>query len=402
MDGQKPSVLVLSSHEALPVARAVQQELYHHHNVELWTQGFFAPSEVTIESLIKKLSSTDFVVALFAPDDALQPKAGAADLRCPRDNVVFETGLAIGILSRQRVFVLCESDPSLKLPSDLSGFNMLSYRRSSDMSIQATVGSATSSIHNATTTLGPRCKSVDDTNVDAISNQYLRALATSILNSAARGIECLTHNVASRRNESDYLDFLSAEIKDLKQGDLLYAICGGKNWNLGQVHRYLNDNVACAQEDRGVTVCRIYVAKDGIFPPEECDVIECHIAWAEKLPTFEAHALVDDAAVDCLRELHLPAGFGMVLTRHSGCWKSRMHYGLNAQEQEGWEFLDRAVIFHQLAVFEKLKRIARNVGYSEPARQAVRDGISRLRHRDPRLWRFNQPRPDELGLEFSD
>jgi predicted nucleotide-binding protein len=41
--------------------------------------------------------------------------------RTPRDNVIFELGLAIGSISRQRVLMVADRAVKLKIPADLFG-----------------------------------------------------------------------------------------------------------------------------------------------------------------------------------------------------------------------------------------------------------------------------------------
>ena len=49
--------------------------------------------------------------------------------RVPRDNVIFELGLLMGALGRERVFILKPRNVDIRIPSDLLGVTWLDYKR---------------------------------------------------------------------------------------------------------------------------------------------------------------------------------------------------------------------------------------------------------------------------------
>lgn len=135
-------LFVASSTEGLDVAYAVQHNLEHNLEVTVWPQGVFEPSKSSLESLIKALDSFDAAVFVFTPDDIVTMRG--AEHHAVRDNVIFESGLFIGRLGRERCFFLTpHTGQPFQLPSDLIGVNPLTYNATrSDDNLRAATGPA--------------------------------------------------------------------------------------------------------------------------------------------------------------------------------------------------------------------------------------------------------------------
>lgn len=116
---RKPRIFIGSSTESLPIADAVNLNLDRHAEVTIWRNGTFDLSSNTVDSLEKKAKSVDFSLFIFSPDDIAiirnQKKAVV------RDNIIFELGLFIGSLGKERCFILKPRGADLHLPSDLLG-----------------------------------------------------------------------------------------------------------------------------------------------------------------------------------------------------------------------------------------------------------------------------------------
>lgn len=110
--------------------------------VTVWPQDIFRPGLTTIESLQSALLMFDFAVFVMSPDDRLTSRGRAG--QTPRDNVIFELGLFIGRLGRNRVFFIVPRNmPKLHVPSDLLGVTVLSFDPvRSDGNIRAALGPA--------------------------------------------------------------------------------------------------------------------------------------------------------------------------------------------------------------------------------------------------------------------
>jgi hypothetical protein len=150
----KPSLFIGSSSEKLLYVYALQDQLKSAADVKPWNQGFFELNRSYLESLINGLNDSDFGVFVFAPDDILQLRTER--LASIRDNVLFELGLAMGKLGRERVFfILPENQGSLRLPSDLLGIATVTFD-DSGTSIEAALGPAIFKILQAINKCGVR------------------------------------------------------------------------------------------------------------------------------------------------------------------------------------------------------------------------------------------------------
>jgi CRP/FNR family transcriptional regulator, cyclic AMP receptor protein len=119
-------VLIFSSGEAVNVAREVQaafdrDPLF----IEVWPEVFRA-SHYTLEDLERKLDDTDFVIAIAQGDDKVESRN--KEWPAPRDNVIFELGLAMGKLGRHRAILMEPREETVKLPSDLAGVTTVTYK----------------------------------------------------------------------------------------------------------------------------------------------------------------------------------------------------------------------------------------------------------------------------------
>jgi hypothetical protein len=150
----RPAVFIGSSVEGLEIARAMQVLLDRSCEAEIWSQGMFGPGGGTLESLVAAVARFDFAILVVSPDDTAVSRGAARSV--PRDNVVFELGLFMGALGRERTFMVFDRTRPPDLPSDLAGVTPATYEPHSSGNLDAALGAATTLIDRAIARLGLR------------------------------------------------------------------------------------------------------------------------------------------------------------------------------------------------------------------------------------------------------
>lgn len=150
----RPAIFVGSSGEGLGIAQAVQVLLDPHAEVELWTQGVFGLSQGTLESLVLALQRFDFAVLVLTADDLLIKRGVTAP--AARDNVLFELGLFVGGLGRDRTFMIYNRAQRPDLPTDLAGITAATFEPHSSGNAVAALGAACYQIQERVSKLGLR------------------------------------------------------------------------------------------------------------------------------------------------------------------------------------------------------------------------------------------------------
>lgn len=156
----KPNLFVVSSTESLNIAYAVQENLEDDADVTVWNQGVFTPSTYTLEAIIKATQKCNFGVFIFSPDDIVVIRD--QEKKAVRDNVIFELGLFIGRLGKNRCFIIKpREEQDLDLPSDLLGLTLLTFSTTrSDSNIRASLGPACNQIRQVMEELGTNLESM--------------------------------------------------------------------------------------------------------------------------------------------------------------------------------------------------------------------------------------------------
>ena len=141
-------IFIGSSTQMLPYAYAVKRKILDcnqrnasRYNPVVWDElSIFRAGMYTLESLEEVARICTFACLIYGPDDRLKKDASVvierdgAEAIChvpqfvPRDNVIFETGFFMGLLTRNRTFVLKPSfEVQTKVLSDTSDIRGVTY-----------------------------------------------------------------------------------------------------------------------------------------------------------------------------------------------------------------------------------------------------------------------------------
>lgn len=134
----RPLLFIGSSTEALEIAQALELELEGICHVERWDRDVFEPGGYSLDSLRDVAMRVDYAVLIASPDDQVESR-GATSF-APRDNVLLEFGMFVGVLGRTRAFLLATDE--LRLPSDVFGLTRLQYSKPHDGNIRRALNAA--------------------------------------------------------------------------------------------------------------------------------------------------------------------------------------------------------------------------------------------------------------------
>lgn len=197
----RPTMFIGSSVEGLAVAEHVQLLLERDCEAEIWSQGVFGLSQGTLDSLLLAVGRFDFAVLVLTADD-LTVRRGT-EHRTARDNVIFELGLFIGALGRERTYMLYDRTAPPQLPSDLNGITAADYAPHANGNLAAALGPACLRIKKEVLRLGRR---------ESARVEQLGAATVSVEEASARIDEMLRLLARSRKVE---LDIISAQFGGL-------------------------------------------------------------------------------------------------------------------------------------------------------------------------------------------
>lgn len=122
---RKPTVFIGCSMESLTVAEAIQKHLRPVADAKIWHEGVHHPGAVVLEKLIRLLDESDYGLFVFTADDVAKVRDGEHPI--VRDNVLFEHGLFMGRLGRERSLIVMPRGAGPRLPVDLAGITYAEY-----------------------------------------------------------------------------------------------------------------------------------------------------------------------------------------------------------------------------------------------------------------------------------
>lgn len=151
----RPHLFIGSSTEMLSEARAIHAAFEHDDvKVTVWTDGVFRASQNSVTSLLNVAERTDFAALVFGPDDVVISRGDEKTV--PRDNVIFELGLFIGAVGRERTYIVVPRGIDLHIPTDLIGVEPLKFSADDSESINSRIAPLCTALREDIKTMGAR------------------------------------------------------------------------------------------------------------------------------------------------------------------------------------------------------------------------------------------------------
>lgn len=180
----RPRVFIGSSGAGRDIAKALEMTLSKTMDCKLWFQDVFVPSRTTIEDLeTTARSEVDLAVLVLTPDDMRDRGAGLA--KVARDNVIFELGLFMGALGRNRTFGLICSHCKIDVPTDLLGVTWVTFKHPHT---NAADSGATVALEELRTALRPSAEQIQGAGTEEHNSAGRNSAEEVIRTYATRGL----------------------------------------------------------------------------------------------------------------------------------------------------------------------------------------------------------------------
>ncbi len=175
MNKKLPNIFIGSSTENLDTAYAIQENLERDAICRVWTQGIFDLSNDALDNLLKATKEFEYAIFVFNPEDIT--KIRNVELRTVRDNIIFEFGVFISKLGKDRVFFLIPHDvKDLHLPTDLIGLEPGKYFPQVDRkNLLAALGPFCNKIRNIITSNQANLEEIPSLNENEIRNESINS-----------------------------------------------------------------------------------------------------------------------------------------------------------------------------------------------------------------------------------
>jgi predicted nucleotide-binding protein len=115
------AIFIASATEDLAAANLVKSQMVAlgYSKATVWNEGIFCLTHTIFEQLLTFAAKFDFAILIWGGDDITISRGQS--LVSPNDNVVFEAGLFLGALGKERVFVFTDKTSHVQIPSDFAG-----------------------------------------------------------------------------------------------------------------------------------------------------------------------------------------------------------------------------------------------------------------------------------------
>lgn len=217
----KPRIFIGSASESLDTARMIEHRLHSMAEIVMWDAMMIGIGEITIDALIDIVDTVDFAIIVFSNHDKVMSRSNYFE--APRDNVIFELGLFMSKLGKNRTYIINNS-PGLKIPSDLAGitFGMLNSTRQ-DNNLAAAVSPVCTEIEIQITRLGIR--------PDRINFYNSQKNIISVENDIAKSCQVIFKKIGIHQLDNTLADGLNVKnCIDKVNNTLSFLGVNGKKW----------------------------------------------------------------------------------------------------------------------------------------------------------------------------
>lgn len=160
----KAKIFIGSASESLKIAKAIEYRLSKKAEVTIWDEYMVSLGETALDILIGAVENFDFAIFIFSNDDIINSRGRV--FQGPRDNVIFELGLFMSKLGKNRVYII-NAKEQLKIPSDLEGitFGVINQDRD-DNNLIAAASPVCTILENQIDKLGKRKENIIKSTID--------------------------------------------------------------------------------------------------------------------------------------------------------------------------------------------------------------------------------------------
>lgn len=208
----KPKIFIGSSVEGIQIAKAVQAGLEHNAEATIWDQGIFQLSGNELLDLMRTTDNVDFAIMIFSPDDEIKMRKETSQV--VRDNVLFELGLFMGALGREKVFYLVPRGIDMHIPTNLIGIMPGTYEPNrSDGNLVAAVGTFCTQVMTQINKIGPQ-KTFDEIyslmeNINPLINDNIKnGFMEMSINISTRN-QAKLYSIEENKNHKIFFEFVS-------------------------------------------------------------------------------------------------------------------------------------------------------------------------------------------------
>lgn len=268
---EKLNVFIGSSSEERKIDTQIRNIIEENNAKATNWRKIFTPGEFGLDSLIKISNKIDAAVLIASLDDKIWYRGNKTTT--PRDNIIFEIGLFIRALGRNRVAVVVvnnENGETPKLPSDLLGLNLLFHDINKPAKIEHSISNWICNLVKISQTknqiYSDTLKQIDD-NLNSLPLNWSNEINNFILNPVLQAAEKANKEGRVHLSKGQYYDHLNSEMRNANSKFIIraFADLDVKIWTEDEDQKaYLEANIEAAK--KGAVIKRLFTILEKDIP----------------------------------------------------------------------------------------------------------------------------------------